>query len=449
MCTIFTSRGSLLSSDVIIERSQVQWLDGKERRAWVVCLSAALFFFYEFIQMHMFNAINEALRHSFAVSATGLGWLSSTYLWADILFLLPAGIILDRYSTRKIILGAVLVCIIGTLGFAWSHSFFWAAFFHFLSGIGNAFCFLSCLMLISRWFLPNRQALVVGIVVTIAFLGGMVAQTPLALLAGAMGWRSALVLDGGLGLIIMAVIYCNVYDSPRPEEEHAKQRSAAGLEQSSLWQDLSQVFKNKNNWLPGIYTSLLNLPIMVLGAVWGKVYLQKVHHLTNFQATNVSSMIFLGSIIGMPFVGWLSDKWQLRCRPMVIGIVLTLLCTGTVMMSEQWSYGLLILLFFGIGLFSSTQIISYPMVTESNPRRLTGMATGLASVLIMGGALVGQLLYGKLLDMNWSGLMQQGQRLYAAGDYHFAMYMFPIAFVIGLLAITLARETHCVARGES
>ena len=60
--------------------------------------------------------------------------------------------------------------------------YFTACFFHFLSGIGNAFCFLSCVVLVAHWFPPRRQALVIGLLVTMAFTGGMMAHTPFAYL---------------------------------------------------------------------------------------------------------------------------------------------------------------------------------------------------------------------------------------------------------------------------
>jgi len=147
--------------------------------AWLICLSAGLFFFYEFFQLNIFDVINPSLRADFEINALQLSWMSSMYLWADILFLIPAGIILDRYSTYWVIIIAMSVCVLGTLGFALTHSFAWASFFHFLSGIGNAFCFLACVVLVSRWFPPRRQALVIGSIVTMAFLGGMMAHTPL------------------------------------------------------------------------------------------------------------------------------------------------------------------------------------------------------------------------------------------------------------------------------
>ena len=406
-------------------------------KAWMVCFSAALFFFYEFIQMHMFNAINNELRVAFSANAKQLSFLSSTYLWADLLFLLPAGILLDRVSTRKIILLAMAICIVGTLGFAVSYSFGLAAFFHFLSGIGNAFCFLSCIMLVSRWFPAHRQALVIGLVVTMAFLGGMAAQTPLVWLSSHFGWRQALMLDTLLGLFIMVLIFSQVIDQPKGEFK--RQENAI-----PFLAGLKSVLKNKQNWLPGIYTWLLNLPIMVLCALWGIVYLEKVHHLTSYQASEITSMIFIGSIIGAPLAGFISDSLRLRKLPMVTGIVATLVCFLVIMNGSHLSYNSLMVLFWCIGFFSSTQVIAYPMVAESNPAELTGTATGLASLLIMGGAAAGQLLFGHLLDYHWSGSVMEGAvRVYSAQNYQFAMKMFPVACIIGLIAILLARETYC------
>jgi fucose permease len=86
-------------------------------KSWLVVLSAALFFFYEFIQMNMIGSLAPYLMQTFAIDATRLGNLSAAYFYSTILFLLPAGQILDRFSTRKVILTALLICSIGTFLF--------------------------------------------------------------------------------------------------------------------------------------------------------------------------------------------------------------------------------------------------------------------------------------------------------------------------------------------
>lgn len=401
--------------------------------AWIVCLSAGLFFLYEFFQLNVFDVINQPLRDDFHINATQLSWLSSTYLWADILFLLPAGIILDRYSTRTVILSALSLCVVGTLGFALTDSFILAAFFHFLSGIGNAFCLLSCVVLISYWFPPKRQALVVGTVVTMAFIGGMLAHTPFAMLYDLFGWRKALLVDAGLGVAFLVWIYWVVQDKPFDAPEQTKKN------QEPILPSFLKAFTNRQNWLSGLFTSLLNLPIMVLCALWGASYLRVVHHVPDIVASNVVSLIFMGSIIGCPFLGWLSDIQGKRKPIMIAGAVATLLTIIPLFFGIQLSQWSLSILFFALGFFTSVQVISYPLIAESNAAHNTGAATGLASVLIMGGGGVGQVLFGWLMAVH----ADTGVTQYTLMDFQYAMWIFPIAAIGALAAVVFTRETHC------
>ncbi len=399
---------------------------------WLVCLSAGLFFLYEFFQLQLFDVINQSLRDDFNIDAALLSWMSSAYVWANLLFLLPAGLILDRFSARWVILVAMAVCVLGTLGFALTHDFAWAAFFHAMTGMGNAFCFLSCVVLVSRWFPPRRQALVIGCVVTMAFIGGMMAHTPFAYLSHHYGWRDALMIDAGVGALIFAWIFLIVKDRP-----NADLLTNTATVTRRYFEGFLHVLANRQNWLAGLYTSCLNLPIMVLCALWGASYLQTVHQLSTIAASNVVSLIFMGSIVGCPLVGWLSDSLGKRKPLMLAGAIATLLTVIPLFTGVALSETELGLLFFALGLFTSTQVIAYPLIAESNRADKTGVATSMASVIIMGGAGVGQVLFGLLMRKH---AMTQH---YGIADFQFAMWMFPIAAVVALAAILLTRETYC------
>lgn len=401
--------------------------------AWIVCLSAGLFFLYEFFQLNIFDVINQPLRDDFHIDATQLSWMSSTYLWADILFLLPAGIILDRFSTRKVILSAMLVCVVGTLGFATTNSFLVASFCHFLSGIGNAFCFLSCVVLVSHWFPPRRQAFVIGTLVTMAFIGGMMAHTPFAYLYDLLGWRRALLVDAAVGAVLLLWIYWVVQDKPAG----APERSEGSLDH--VLRSFINALSNPQNWLAGLYTSFLNLPIMVLCALWGASYLQVVHHLPDIASTNVVSLILMGSIVGCPLVGWLSDAQGRRKPLMIAGAVATLITVIPLFLNINLSTTALSFIFFALGFFTSAQVISYPLIAESNKVANTGAAIGIASVLIMGGGGVGQVLFGWLMARH----ADSGTAHYTVSDFQFAMWMFPIAALASLIAVLMIRETFC------
>lgn len=398
-------------------------------KAWIVCLSAGLFFFYEFFQLNLFDVINFPLREEFHLTSTQLSWMSSYYLWANVLCLVPAGILLDKFSVRKIILVDMLFCILSTIGFALTHDFVWASVFHAITGMGNSFCFLACVIFVSRWFPPARQAFVMGIIVTMAFLGGMMAHTPLAQLNQIVGWRQSLLCDAGLGGLILGIMYFTLHDGKLAE------KNSNTVQKISL----RSVIANRQNSLAGLFTSCLNLPIMVLSALWGATALQVLYGLSAIEASNVVSMIYLGSIIGCPLVGWWSDRLGKRKPLMIIGALLT--CVVLVPIVLGWSLSLLTLqgLFFLIGFVTSTQVISYPMIAESNDAHQVGFATSIASLIIMAGGAIGQIIFGWMMHYHSHALRAQ----YSAADFHFALWIFPAAALIALIAVLCTRETFC------
>lgn len=420
------SHSALLASTEVLSR--------QSKMAWIICLSSGLFFFYEFFQLNIFDAINSALLVDFSLNSSQISWMSSSFLWANIIFLLPAGILLDRFSIRKVILLMMSVCVLGTLGFALTSSFMWACIFHFLTGIGNAFCFLAAVVLVSHWFVPNKRALVIGLIVTMAFIGGMMAHAPLVYLVKNYGWRNSLLIDVALGVVLLICMAIFVKD---------KQESSKITNKSSLVPGFLKVLFNRQTWLAGIYTCCLNLPILVLCALWGLSYLQTVHFIPKMAASMIVSFIFIGSIIGCPLVGWLSDRLGKRKPIMLLGAIATLVAFIPLFLDIPLSNAELSGLFFLIGLFSSSQVISYPLIAESNFAQHTGSATAIASIIIMGGGGIGQILFGTLMQARHQGILPSS---YSISDFQHAMMIFPIAAVISILAVVCMYETECKSR---
>jgi hypothetical protein len=103
--------------------------------------------------------------------------------------------------------------------------------------------------------------------------------------------------------------------------------------------------------------------------------------------------------------------------------------------------GMLTVLFFMLGLSTSTQVLGYPMITESNPKELTGTSMGVAAVIIMGLAAILQPLSGRLMDSGWDGRMVGGIPCYALHDFLTAFMIFPIGFVVSLIMTFLIKES--------
>lgn len=409
---------------------------------WLVVFSAALFFFYEFIQMNMFSSLDTDLMQDFSINATQLSRLASTYFYANLLFLFPAGMILDRISTRRVILSSLLICSLGTLLFGMATSVYFAQICRFFTGIGSAFCFLSSMRLASRWFPSHRLALITGLVVTMAWLGGTVAQTPLTLLVEKLGWRHALAVDAALGLIIWGVIYLYVQDFPPGKAEFYLQEKLK-LQELGFWYSIRSSYFRLQNWLCAIYTSTLDLPVAVLGAIFGSLFLEQVKHLSRVDATFAPMMIFIGTIIGSPLAGWWSDKIGKRKLPMIIGAVLSIILICAIIYLPNLSLVDYIVLLFLLGFTSSTQIISYPTVAESNPKILTATSISVISFTAIAAFPITQQLFGYLLDLGNDAQIINNIHVYSAADYNRALLILPIGFIVGLIASLFIRETYC------
>ncbi len=431
---------SKLKQQLFKELTMNTKLQTSNLRAWIVCLSAALFFAYELVQLHMLNAISPMLMKDLNINATSFGYLCSTYLLADVLFLLPAGIILDKVSVRKVILSALFICITATVGFAFSKSFTIAALCHFLSGIGNAFCFLSCMMFVSRWFPPKKQAFVIGVVITIGMLGGVIAQSPFSFLASKLGWREAMLVDAAIGGFVFLVVLLFAKDAPAPL---SIEKPAVSV--SAFFKDLKEALVSKVNVSCGIYTGLMNLPIMVIGAVYGSLFLSQIHKMSLTSASFIVSMICMGTIVGSALSGYLADRYQKRTELMALGAVFSLGVMLVIMFMPFISYSVMAALFFSLGLFSSTQVLGYSIITESSPKHLTGTSMGVAAVLIMGLAAFAQPLTGKLIDFNWDKTMLSGAPLYSYSNYLLGFAIFPVGFFISLAtALSLKKKSSAL-----
>lgn len=411
--------------------------------AWIVTLTASLFFFYEFIQMNLFNTINEQLREAYHLDAVQLGQLFSMYFYANFLCLFPAGNLLDRYSTRKLLIFAISLCTLGTLLFSIANVYWLAAAGRFMVGAGASFCFLSCIRIASRWFAPRQMAFVTGVVVTMAMLGGMVAQTPFALLTHFLGsWRQALYINTGLGAAILLATIFIVQDRP-PEAQQEAQQDQQQLKALGLWRCIKIAALNPQNWLGGLYTALINLPVFVLGGLWGILYLTQVHHITSEQASYATTLFFIGVILGSLAYGWVSDHLERRVLPMIVGAVISLMVIAVLMYVPNLSLTSLIVLFFLIGFVTSSQVLTYPLIAELNPIYLTSTAVSIDSLCIMASGFIIPPFFGWLMEKRGGHDVVNGVSIYTAHDFNVAMLIIPTAFIAALIISFFMRETYC------
>jgi len=391
--------------------------------------------------MTKFNAIGHDLMRDFHIGTAGLGVLSSVYFWGNLIFLFPAGLLLDRFSSKKLLIIMMIIVIVSTAVFAYTYSIVTVSWCFFITGIAGSFGLIAPLRLVTRWFPSNKLALPSGLIVTVGFFGAMVSQYPLTILVSKVGWRNAMIWNAGLGIIILILFVLVIRDFPQELTKEASDEYGSSIR--SLLYSLKEAVLNRQNWLFGIYACLLNLPIFIFGMVFGASYMVQVQHISSSHAAFAMTVMFLGAMLGSPIIGGISDRLKRRKLPMLAAGIISLLLLILPIYLFSMNYVEIYVLFFAIGFFTSAQVIAYPVIAESNKEKNIGIGFSMVSTLIMFGGAILVPIFGWLLNLHWGGEMLHSTPWHSLPEYQFALWLLPIVALIGIVAVILGKETYC------
>ena len=107
------------------------------------------------------------------------------------------------------------------------------------------------------------------------------------------------------------------------------------------------------------------------------------------------------------------------------------------------SYSMMVCLFFLLGLFTASQVISYALVAESSDVSMTATAVSVVSILTQSGYVLYQNIFSYLLLKQGDMRMLAGVPTYSLDDYQFAAMMLPLGLLLAIALLFGLRETYC------
>lgn len=404
---------------------------------WIVWLLGAGFFFYKYLVQVSPSVMTDDLMKTFQINAAGLGNLSAFYFYAYLVMQVPVGILIDKYSPRLLTASAIFVCSLSTLVFSQTNSLGLACVARALIGAGAAFAAVSCFKLVTLWFSPKRFALVSGLCMTAAMLGGVGGQMPLSFLTQAVGWRAALQVISVMGIILGVVYLLIVRDKPisSPQKTHHK---------TSFWGNSILVLRSKQAWLLSFYSGLAFAPVSVFGGLWGVPFLEISYHLSRNSAAFAVSWIFIGFAVGAPFLGWLSDYIGQRKPILFAGTCIAWMCIMSIIYSPTNDVSVLSLFLFFFGFGTSGFFTSFAMIRELFPLGLAGTVLGIMNTFDAVCEALFEPAVGAVLDLTWDGRVANGVHLFSVDSYHRSLLLLPLSLLIAFVLLFFIKETWCV-----
>ena len=238
-----------------------------------------------------------------------LGMLSSAWFWAFAAAQIPIGVALDRWGPRRTVSLVFGVGGLGCLVFAQATQLGTAILGQILIGIGCAPVFMGALVILARFYPPHLFAQFSAILLAIGTAGTLAGTTPLALVAGAVGWRGAFLGMGALVVVVALLLASVVRDRPPgaaiPTATETWLRPCAAC---------VPVLANRRIWaiLPMCFTSYAVL-ITVRG-LWAGPYLAEMFAFSPVARGNVLLAMSVAMILGNLAYGMLERRYDQRRR---------------------------------------------------------------------------------------------------------------------------------------
>ncbi len=352
---------------------------------------ASMLYAYEYAQMALFNNLYPIIQQEYVLSNQQMGHVSMLYFLGMLSVFPLVSWVLSRNNPATVLFISILGIICTTVGFASSQTCTELKAYRFLQGVFASPTYVSCLLVTTKAFQEQYRPIITGLVFATGALGGVVAQLLGQIAINKMGWRLALETDVWIG-VVMLFVYALLLQAESDEQELGQEKTDFS---SMLWQTIN----TPGLWLCAAFAACINVTAVLLGAVYGSAYLQRIHALSPEKAAFISSCLYMGVILGSVFWG----KWVWYTKGAISGLYFGVLGNLAVLSSMHFinshhAYWLA-MHFIAIGVFSSSQAQVYPIIHNLLPKSAVGIGKSLVVVVVIMCACITPWLISNLQEI--------------------------------------------------
>lgn len=274
---------------------------------WVVAL-------LNYMDRQMLSTMQDAMKFDIVElqKAEAFGALMAVFLWIYGIVSPFAGVVADRVSRKKLVVGSLFVWSAVTYLMGYASDFTQLYWLRALMGVSEALYIPSALSLIADWHEGKSRSLAIGIHMTGLYVGQAVGGFG-ATIAATFSWHSTFYWFGIIGIAYSVVLALLLHDKPKAAAAVAASPNPATLmKKESVWRGLSVVLSTWAFWVILIYFAVPSLPGWATKN-WLPTLFADNLGLEMAQAGPMSTItIAASSFVGVLLGGVMSDKWVLR-----------------------------------------------------------------------------------------------------------------------------------------
>ena len=360
------------------------------RRGLIIVMTLAT----AYVASHFFRASNVTigldLMRDLSIGPEALGGLTGAFFFGFAAMQIPCGFLFDRYGPRRTVVGMLILATIGGIVFTLAPTWPILLTGRVLMGAGFGVMLIGSMVVISRWFPPDRFSTLTAMVLSIGLLGNLAATTPLAWASQAIGWRAVFGAAVVFTALATIAVWLVVRDAPPGHPFLARTPEPP----RQMLQGLMEVLRNPR-LKPILALNFCNYACtFTVQGLWGGPFLREVHGLSPIEAGNVLFVAVIAYQVGMLAFGPLDRLLDTRKWIAIGGSLVIISLLATLALASQPPVWLPICAIIGIGFFSASSTMVMTHGRGIFPDRLIGRGMATINTAVMLGVACMQTISG-------------------------------------------------------
>ncbi|MDQ7092599.1 MFS transporter [Desulfosporosinus sp. PR] len=376
-----------------IDRLPTTWFTYK------ICILAGLAFIAEAFDIGLTGSTLVPMQAIWRISHFQLGLLSIASTLGIVVGLIPAGVMVDRYGRKIMMIAGVIIQCVFTMAAALSHGVMMVVVMRFLAGFGQAAVFPTPVAYISEYAPPASRGSFISLVLALLYftypLPPFVSSLIIKAYPAAISWK-IMFLTGGIPLLFVIPMVIWLPESVRwlakngqveraqktlvkieqevsrrakkPLPEYVVENLPFNTESFPWWVAFSRKYLKRTIILDIMYSGTFIFWYVLL--VYGPTFSVR-QGLSSAAALRFNSYLFMACAVGALIMGIISDRFG---RKIVIGVYALLGSLGLILFVFHHSTTAAILITgamiggFGLGVFPACKAY----IAEQYPTEVRG-----------------------------------------------------------------------------
>jgi MFS family permease len=268
-------------------------------RSYLAWATVATAYAIAFLQRVSPQSVSLSFMADFHTGAAGVAMLASSYFWGYTLMQIPAGLLVDRYGVKRVVLGSLTASSLGSAAFALAPNLIDVFVARLIVACGDALVFTALLKLVALSFSDERFGIMSGISQVSGYVGGVLATTPLAAAVTGYGWRACFVFIACVGIANLTLASLTLRGDPSSRSEKTM-RSVLASSRRALAQAA--------NWGCAMSFASHFAVVTTLSGVWGIPMVAHIFKIAPSAAGAPLLAFMVGNAAGSVFLGHAADR---------------------------------------------------------------------------------------------------------------------------------------------